>query len=94
MLVLPAELTHAQALTCLDMLRQSLKGLAGDTVVVDAEPLKRFDTSALAVLLECRRDCLYSGRVFRVRGLGQRLRELAELYGIAELLESETPAVA
>lgn len=86
MLVLPAELTHAQAETCLNMLRKAARAEREPLVLVDATPLVRFDSSALAVLLECRRDCLHDGRRFAVRGLAPRLRELADLYGVAPLL--------
>ncbi|MDE2618326.1 MAG: STAS domain-containing protein, partial [Burkholderiales bacterium] len=55
MLVLPAELTHKQASACLRMLVQGLPSQTGPAVVVDAATLKRFDSSALAVLLEFRR---------------------------------------
>ena len=86
MLVLPAELTHAQAATCLNMLREAARAERDALVLVDATPLARFDSSALAVLLACRRDCLHDGRRFAVHGLAPRLRELADLYGISALL--------
>ena len=57
MLVLPAELMHAQAQTCLTLLREAARAESGPLVWVDAAPLVRFDSSALAVLLECRREC-------------------------------------
>ena len=86
-LTLPAELTNAQATACLaelsvDMARES----AGGSVVIDAAPLERFDSSAIAVLLELRRACAAAGRSFAVHGLPPRLRELATLYGVAALL--------
>ena len=40
----------------------------------------------------CRRECLLDDKRFAVRGLPTRLRELAGLYGIAELLPE--PAAA
>ncbi len=86
MLVLPAELTHAQAVSCLNLLLQAARADAGSQVLVDASALQRFDSSALAVLLECRRQCLRDGKSFATRGLAPRLRELAELYGVAGLL--------
>jgi phospholipid transport system transporter-binding protein len=85
MLVLPADLTHASARTCAHMLAQSLRG-QGDAVVADASGLQKFDSSALAVLLECRREAQIQGKSFSVRALPQRLRTLAGLYGVAELL--------
>nr|WP_315238726.1 STAS domain-containing protein [uncultured Albidiferax sp.] len=88
MLVLPAEVTHAQATASLRMLLQGLRSQTGAAVVVDATALTRFDSSALAVLLECRRESFSQGRSFAVRGLPARLAALAGLYGVAELLPS------
>lgn len=86
MLVLPAELTHAQAPTCLDMLLKAARAERAPHMLVDATALTRFDSSALAVLLACRREGLHDGKSFAVHGLPARLRELAGLYGIAALL--------
>ncbi|WPB59356.1 STAS domain-containing protein [Xylophilus sp. GOD-11R] len=85
MLVLPGELTHAQAQTCLRMLTQGL-GRGQEPVIADASALTRFDSSALAVLLACRREVLSLGRSFEVRGLHARLAGLAALYGVSALL--------
>jgi len=85
-LVLPAELTHAQASACVRMLVQALRSASGTEVVADASALQRFDSSALAVLLECRREALVLGRQFAVSQLPARLRALAALYGVAGLL--------
>ncbi|NJM43046.1 MAG: STAS domain-containing protein [Brachymonas sp.] len=85
MLVLPAEITHASARTCARMLAQALRSQE-HTVVADASALQKFDSSALAVLLECRREAQIQGKSFSVRGLPERLRNLAALYGVAQLL--------
>ena len=86
MLVFPAELTHDQAGACCRMLVQGLRSQPEPAVVADAGALSRFDSSALAVLLECRRESLALGRTFSVSRLPARLRDLATLYGVAELL--------
>lgn len=88
MLVLPAKLTHEEAPACMRMLQQGLSGATGpDTAtVIDASALAHFDSSAIAVLLECRREAGALGRGFAVKGLSARLRELASLYGVAGLL--------
>jgi phospholipid transport system transporter-binding protein len=86
MLVLPAELTHDQAAACARMLAQAIRSQAGPQAVADASALQHFDSSALAVLLDCRREALAQGKAFAVSGLPQRLRDLAVLYGIGELL--------
>jgi phospholipid transport system transporter-binding protein len=85
-LVLPAELTHQQAVASCRMLAQGLRSEPESSVVADAGGLSRFDSSALAVLLECRREALALGKTFSVSRMPPRLRELAALYGIAQLL--------
>ena len=86
MLVLPVDLTRVQASDCLQMLVQGLRAESGSTVVVDAAALARFDSAALAVLLEFRRASLALGKSVLIRALPQPLRDLADLYGITELL--------
>jgi phospholipid transport system transporter-binding protein len=85
-LVLPATLTHAEATGCGRMLAQAVRASGDAQAVADAAALVRFDSSALAVLLECRREALASGKAFSVRGMPERLRSLASLYGVSELL--------
>ena len=86
MLVLPEELTNTQANACLGMLVQGMRSEPGAAVVVDASALARFDSSALAVLLEFRRACLAQGKALSIQALPERLASLAQLYGITELL--------
>lgn len=88
MLMLPAELTHEQAPACSRMLEQALRSEAGATVIADAGALERFDSSALAVLLECRREALAVGKAFTVARMPARLRKLASVYGVEQLLPS------
>ena len=86
MLVLPSELTHRQASATLAMLLQGLRAVPGAQLVVDAAALQVFDSSALAVLLECRREALSERKAFAVKGLPAALAGMAALYGVAELL--------
>lgn len=86
--VLPAELTHAKARVCLQMLVQDLRAQTGPTVLVDASALQRFDSAALAVLLEFRREVLALGKTFSLRGMTPKLADLARVYGVTELLPS------
>lgn len=86
MLVLPTELMQHQANACLRMLLQAMHQVHESTVVADATALKSFDSAALSVLLECRREAMAMGKSFVVLGLPTRLHELAVLYGVAELL--------
>jgi phospholipid transport system transporter-binding protein len=91
MLLLPATLTVAEARDTLRMLRQGLRAQEGETLVVDAGALKRFDSSALAVLIECHRLARAWGKRFEVRHLPPKLRALAGLYGVAALLPDGAP---
>ena len=86
MLLLPARLTHEVAASSLHALGVVLAGETGTQVVADASALQEFDSSALAVLLACRRQVLAAGKMFSVRGLPPRLRQLAGLYGVQGLL--------
>ena len=86
MLVLPVDLTRVQASACLRMLVQGLQAEPGSTVVLDASALGQFDSAALAVLLEFRRECLALGKRFVIHAMPERLRDLASLYGIDALL--------
>ena len=86
MLVLPADLTQVQANACLQMLLQGLRSEQGAAVVVDASALGRFDSAALAVLLECRREGLALGKSLTISGMPRRLRDLPAVYGIDGLL--------
>lgn len=85
MLTLPAVVTHVQALKT----ARELKALLNSEtvgVVLDASALIEFDSSALAVILACRRDAMAAGKTFTVQGLPARLGQLAALYGVAELI--------
>ena len=85
MLTLPCVLTHAVAAEFARGLR-SLVLAQPQAVLVDASALTEFDSSALAVLLSCRREALAAGKGFSVKNLPVRLRQLAGLYGVAELI--------
>ena len=86
MLLLPATITLRESRDTLRLLSQALQGEKDGEVVIDASPLQQCDTSALAVLLECRRLAQAWGRAFSVRNPPEKLASLAKLYGVAELL--------
>jgi len=83
---MPEQLTLSGAAQTLERLRDALVRQAGPTVVLNAEPLKVFDTSAVAVLLELRNALLSQGKTLQVARMPQRLQALVTLYGVAELL--------
>ena len=87
MLRLPEKLTLDDAPVALAALAQGLSGkVGGATATVDASGLLRFDSAALAVLLECRRLAQAAGQSFAVHGAPSKLAELARLYGLDVLL--------
>jgi phospholipid transport system transporter-binding protein len=59
---------------------------AGREVFLNASELISFDSSALSVLLSAVRMCRGLGLQLRVQGAPRKLRELALLYGIDELI--------
>lgn len=97
MLVLPAVITSREARDTQRMLAQALqqqaKASGQGEVAVDAAALVRFDSSALAVLLECHRLARAWGRPFAVRHAPPQLLALAKLYGVDVLL-MPAPAAA
>ena len=93
MLNLPGKVYHDGA----DALAISLKtqvGTQASTVSVDASLLVEFDSSALAVLLACRRAAQAAGKLFEVCNAPAKLVQLAVLYGVAQLLGLQQPATA
>lgn len=87
-LKLPATLLHDQATGCLAQWVAQLPTALPATVALDASALSEFDSSALAVLLGLRRVVGQKGAVLQIEGMTPRLRELASLYGVIDLLES------
>lgn len=84
MLQLPVDLRQANVPA---FLRELPAYVARESaVVIDASALSHFDSSAIAVLLECRRVALASGKTFATKGLPARLLQLAGLYGVDQLL--------
>lgn len=94
MLTLPAQLTQREAAALTLDLQQRLLAEPSPAVQVDASALARFDSSALAVMLQLRRDALAAGRTFAVLGLPSQLAGLAGLYGVADLLVPATAGPA
>ena len=84
---LPPVLTHNQAQACRLQLAQAMAASQDRVLLLDASDLTQFDSSALAVLLACRREAHALGRSLQLQGLPDKLRELAALYGVLALLQ-------
>lgn len=85
--MLPEVLTLAQAGDTLRMLEHSLRRDDAPVVTVDAASLATFDSSAVAVLLECRRLAQAWNKGFALAGAPAKLTELMRLYGVDALLQ-------
>ena len=59
---------------------------AGREVRLSAAELKDFDSAALSVLLSAGRQCTEQGATLKLDNAPDKLRELARVYGVAELL--------
>lgn len=86
MLTLPPQMTLLQAKQTLTSLSAAVSTTTEASVVIDAAALQQIDTSALAVLLECRRRAEALQKNFEVIHVPSRLMELARLYGVDGLL--------
>ena len=88
---LPQSMTFENASACSQALAKALlaqeevEGVAVH-VAVDASAVGVFDSSALAVLLQCRRDAVQAHKTFEVIGMPPQLQELSKLYGVDQLL--------
>ena len=94
MLALPSTVGLEEAKDVLSRLQQAVAADPADPWIVDAAALQSFDSSALAVLLECRRLAQASNRSMVLRDPPPRLKQLARLYGVATLLGLDAPATA
>lgn len=90
LLQLPVELMHEQASACardlLSRVRRTGSGAGAAEWVLDASPLQRFDSCALAVILAVRREAQAQGASVRLVQAPERLQSLARLYGIDSLV--------
>ncbi len=85
-IVLPAQLKHGGAAAVQELLKTGISN--GGQTVVDASGVKQFDSSALAVLLDARREALARGVKLTVSHWPDGLARLARVYGVSELLQA------
>ena len=78
----------AAAMLAAALLEEGRPHVANGSLTFDLSGVTEADSSALAVLLELRRECARAGKRFVVQGLPSRLSDLAKLYGISGLLPS------
>ncbi|MFN9449286.1 MAG: lipid asymmetry maintenance protein MlaB [Rubrivivax sp.] len=86
-ITLPTALTMGSTAAAHRAVMASLAGRAsGSRVTLDASALQDVDSSALALLLDAQRQAQALGLTLSVNGAPDRLKQLAALYGVAELL--------
>jgi phospholipid transport system transporter-binding protein len=83
---LPAIATLDEAAALAAMLPAAIADGGSGAVPIDASALQSFDTSVLALLLQARRLAQAAGRHVEITGAPAKLAELAQLYGVEELL--------
>jgi phospholipid transport system transporter-binding protein len=86
LLILPPDLRHGNAASSLAQLQAQIRNSPDAEVEIQAGQLTDFDSSALAVLLGCRREALRLSKTLKFKQFPTKLRELAVLYGVSELL--------
>ena len=86
LLTLPANLRHSNAAACLAQLQSQIRSSTQQDLEIQAGHLSDFDSSALAVLLGCRREAESLSKSLKFKQFPAKLRELALLYGVSELL--------
>jgi phospholipid transport system transporter-binding protein len=92
MLSLPSNLTLREAHATLRDLEPAIAASGDALITIDAASLQQIDTSALAVLLECQRLAAGLQRRLQVINVPARLAELADLYGVRELIDLQPRA--
>lgn len=85
---LPEQLTMHVAGQVLGQLSQTLAEHPAPAVLLDAQALRVFDSSAVAVLLELQRRLLARGKTLQLLHPPTRLQQLVTLYGVGELLHT------
>ena len=83
---LPRTLTLAEARVAWQQLQSESAALGGALLRIDASALVEFDSAALALLLQARRQAQARSLAFEVSAAPDKLVQLAQLYGVAELL--------
>lgn len=89
-LVLPSALTQSSATPALRPLADALCAAEGP-VELDASGLQKFDTVALACLLELARQAKSRGAAVSISGAPPQLIDLASLYGVSNVLGLSHP---
>lgn len=91
---LPAQATLAQARVLERAVDAAVAAADADGLCLDASALVEFDTSVVALLLHARRAALARALPLQLRAAPAKLRQLAQLYGVAALLPPDVENAA
>jgi phospholipid transport system transporter-binding protein len=83
---LPPSLTHLNADACAREYLMVMRADTGPVTLIDASELVHFDSSVLALLLTLVRNMKERNGVLQISGLPDRARNLANVYGVGEML--------
>lgn len=85
---LPAVLVQDTAQVIANQLTEVLSASTpeGGVAVLDASALTQFDSSALAVILACRRAVQARGAHLEIKGMTGRAQALGRVYGLSDVL--------
>lgn len=89
-LALPATLTHAHATAQLAQWAPQLAVSGAEPITLDCTALQHFDSTALALVLEIGRQARARGARLQLRGVPQRLLDLATVYGLESLWDLDS----
>lgn len=93
-IALPEALNAANAVALLDDLQRRISAQAQAVCVLDVSAVRSFDSAGLALLLSARRCAQSLGKTLTVQGWTDGLLALAQVYGVAQLLDPTVPATA
>lgn len=91
---LPAALDGDHAAALLPQLRQQIAAHSGEALVLDGSDVQRFDSAALALLLECRRLLQGRQQALQLQHLPAGLLSMAHVYGVDGLLGLPAPVAS
>lgn len=83
---LPASASIAQMPELLPLLDRAVAETGSGELVIDAAAVQELDSATVSLLLQARRRLEKAGGRMVVHNAPPKLRELAQLYGVTELL--------
>lgn len=83
-----SELTFKSVVSVRAKLLKALMGDTGDRFCLDLSDVTHCDSAGLALLIEARKLCKRSNKVFEIKGISTETQSLAEFCGVKSILVS------